>query len=450
MRALVPTAIGAAIAGWGGAFLRLRQRLPAPLGSRSGGNGSTPLHHLIWFDVDTHDVPDLDHLAGALLAAATQATRAQGALLMLPDGSRRGLVVHSSRCMECQPGRLWRGNPVVTWLVEQDCPVTLRQVMALPQWQGLPAQERTALNLPASSLLVPARRGDVLSALLVLAPRADGVPYSQDDSELVNALTRQGAARIELARLSSQLRARLRDLEQAQGQVEQSAKLAAVGQLAAGVAHEANNPLQTIMNLAYLLAQDLDGGPLGQDAWRILQEAQRATNTLRGLLDLARQARGSPRQVDVNALLSSVASRVRTFHQDAPLDMVTSLDPDLPLVWADEGELRQVFGNLVSNALDAMPQGGSVTITTRRHGANVLVSITDTGVGIPPEALERIFEPLYTTKPPGQGTGLGLAVSQDIVQRCGGNIQATSTPGRGSTFSVTLPVAEPERVRRIG
>src|SRR5574341_689128 len=228
-------------------------------------------------------------------------------------------------------------------------------------------------------------------------------------------------------------------------QLIQSAKLAAVGQLAAGVAHEINNPLTTISGFSELLLGELsEENAMRNDLALIRREAQRARDVVRRLLDFARQSGPHREPADFNAAVHETVALMRNAAITRNVKVMELYTPDLPWVQLDINQFKQVLLNLLNNAMQAMPGGGTLTVATEASDAEVpgvCLRVADTGVGIPHENLERIFEPFFTTKPPGEGTGLGLALSYSIVRDHGGKIEVNSTLNQGTTFVIWLPLA---------
>jgi PAS domain S-box-containing protein len=253
------------------------------------------------------------------------------------------------------------------------------------------------------------------------------------------------ASHRELERALADLRAKGDELNAMTQQLWQAAKLAAVGELAAGIAHELNNPLATVgLRVESILAQTPEGDPRRRPLEVVDQEVERMGHLVANLLSFSR--RGQPRvsTLDLREELAKTLDLVRHLLRNRGVSAAEHLDPALPAVHADRQLLRQVFLNLFTNALDAMAQGGALTVRARpgRLGdsAAVTVEVADTGTGIPPEHLPRIFEPFFTTKEEGKGTGLGLAVCRRVVQEQGGVIEIESELGRGTTVRITLPV----------
>jgi PAS domain S-box-containing protein len=232
--------------------------------------------------------------------------------------------------------------------------------------------------------------------------------------------------------------------QQLQASLAQSEKLAAVGQLAAGVAHEINNPLTTILANAQLLQRNLpsQAEELQEMVALIIQASDRASQAVQDLLDFARLERYELAPVDVNETIRRTVSLMG--HELGSRSISLSFDPtpDLPAVNASADHLQGVWLNLLINAIDAIDPGpGTIHIKTAQVGGTIQVTVNDNGVGIPPEQISRIFEPFYTTKDPGRGTGLGLSVCHQIVTRHGGQIRVSSQPGEGTTISVNFPLS---------
>lgn len=241
--------------------------------------------------------------------------------------------------------------------------------------------------------------------------------------------------------LHAEARARL---DAAQAQLLQSAKLAAVGELAASVAHEINNPLYAARNSLYLVEQDLpQEAPQRQFLGIAQTELARIARIITRMREFYRPTRKELEPTNINELLSETIELVHTHLRHGQVTVGSNFEPNLPPLIAHADQLRQVFLNLMLNACDAMPNGGRLTINTKlqhehQRPATVLIHISDTGTGIAPEHRPHLFEPFYTTKP--QGTGLGLAISAHIVTQHGGTISVDSAISVGSTFTITLPV----------
>ncbi|MBI4759908.1 MAG: GAF domain-containing protein [Chloroflexota bacterium] len=248
----------------------------------------------------------------------------------------------------------------------------------------------------------------------------------------------------QLRETEMELNARMEAQRLAENRLVQAAKLAAVGEMAAGIAHELNNPLTSVTGFAELVMNDLPAdSPLRADLDLVIREARRARDVVRRLLDFARQSESARANASLNKVVEDVVALTRHLLHTNGVELLLHLQDDLPWVSMDENQMKQVLLNLVHNALQAMPDGGKLEIRTAvsskvgREG--VIVSVRDSGVGIPPEIQTRIFEPFFTTKASRGGTGLGLSVTYGIVSAHGGEIELISQPGAGSTFTVWLP-----------
>jgi two-component system NtrC family sensor kinase len=230
----------------------------------------------------------------------------------------------------------------------------------------------------------------------------------------------------------------------AREQIGQSEKLASIGRLAAGTAHEINNPLTGVLTFAHLLRKNENLGERErQDIEVIIRETTRVREIVRGLLDFARQSPSERQRLDLNGVVSHATALLRGQKEFRHISIKEQPADDLPKVLGDRNQLEQVVLNLSLNGCEAMPDGGTLTISTRVDGDSVVLTVSDTGTGIPEEDRGRIFDPFFTTKPVGRGTGLGLSVTYGIVQQHGGSVEVTSKVGKGSMFTIRLP-AQPK------
>jgi len=229
-----------------------------------------------------------------------------------------------------------------------------------------------------------------------------------------------------------------------QSQLVQSEKMSAIGQLIAGVAHDLNNPLASVVGFADLLAEAEDAPARLREPLQVIRdEADRAAGIVRNLLSFARQQERQRRPTPLRRLLSSTVGLLRNQLMAQGVEVGLELDLDLPEPTVDPSQVQQVFVNLISNAAQAIAstgRPGTVTIRGRRREDRITLEVIDDGPGMPPEVAARVFEPFYTTKPEGQGTGLGLSISQGIIKEHGGRIFVTTSPGAGATFTVELPL----------
>ncbi len=239
--------------------------------------------------------------------------------------------------------------------------------------------------------------------------------------------------------LERKVEQRTAELKAMQAHLIQSEKLAGVGKLAAGVAHEINNPLTCVLtNSSLMLTDSAPDDPRREDLQTIVDETLRCRKIVKGLLDFARQTKPQKQNLDLNKVAEDVLALVRNQASFHNITIDTDLDPQLPLVLADADQLRQVILNIILNAADAMPQGGSLRIRScfDPRMNQVMLRISDTGPGIPMEIQNRLFEPFFSTKK--TGTGLGLAIAYGIMERHKGALQVESSPGHGTTIVVIL------------
>jgi signal transduction histidine kinase len=225
--------------------------------------------------------------------------------------------------------------------------------------------------------------------------------------------------------------------------IREADKLASIGQLAAGVAHEINNPLSILLGFTRLLTKKSSfDGQTKEDLKIIHSNAQLCKKIVEDLLNFSRQKKPQYIEADVNKTIESIVSVVETQLNNDGITMIRDYDPSIPPVTMDIDKMKQVYMNLLMNACQAMDSGGYINVSTHydKVKAGVLMVFSDTGCGIPQNIQSRIFEPFFTTKEPGQGTGLGLAVSYGIVKEHSGEISFESEEGRGAIFRVWLPI----------
>ena len=287
-------------------------------------------------------------------------------------------------------------------------------------------------------------------AALIAVPIARAI--TRPISELVEAHRRLAAGDMtvrvqahgggEVAVLGRSFNSMADTLHNTQKELLHKERLASMGQLAAGVAHEINNPLGTILLFAEAALKDVpEEGPQREDLRMIIGETTRCKSIVADLLNFARQQEVMAQETDLHALLDQVIAEVSLQPAFQGVQMMRQFIPGLPAIQADAGQLQQVFINLLNNGAQAMEGEGTITLTTRSvENQWVEIAVADTGCGIPQENLGKLFTPFFTTKPPGRGTGLGLSIVYGIVKMHRGQITVQSQVGQGTTFTVTLPV----------
>lgn len=306
-------------------------------------------------------------------------------------------------------------------LFSEDFSETLQQVLGQAGWQL--SELRNIYKLHAGT---PAGRPLILNVALAPLRRAASGEHTGALVVLEDVTTR--------VRLEEQL--------------QQREKLSSIGLLAAGVAHEINTPLTGVSSYTQMLLGMFAGhDPKHKLLEKIHRQTERATGIVNNLLNFSRTGSATEfGEVELNHVLDDTLQLLEPQLRHSQIEIVRDYEPHLPRVYGNAGKLQQVFTNLLLNARDALPAGGRVTLRTHADDDAVVAHVSDNGIGIAPENVARIYDPFFTTKGVGRGTGLGLAVSYGIVQEHAGHISVESAPGRGTTFRITLPAA-PARAR---
>jgi len=280
-------------------------------------------------------------------------------------------------------------------------------------------------------------RGKVEVAYIEAKPPADEGPFLKEERELLNSVAHELASLAERITMDEE-RARLQD------QLRHADRLATIGQLAAGVAHELNEPLSTTLGFAQLCRKHPGLPPAASaDLEKIVAATLHARETVRKLMLFARERPPARDRVSLRRIVDEGVAFVESRAQKSGVMIRRDAAPDLPEILADPNQLTQVLVNLAVNAIQAMPAGGTLGVELYREGSGVVLAVEDDGQGMPPEVADRIFEPFFTTKGVGEGTGLGLSVVHGIVSGHGGTIRVQSSPGQGTRFEVWLPAETP-------
>ena len=279
-------------------------------------------------------------------------------------------------------------------------------------------------------------RGSVEVVYAEEKPDLDEGPFLKEERSLVDSIAREVGLFIERRQAEE-------DREKLQEQLRHADRLATIGQLAAGVAHELNEPLGNILGFAQLAAKHPGlSDPVGQDIDKIVKASLHAREVIRKLMVFARQAPPKVTQVNLGQLVEDGLYFLESRCATAGIELIRSLSTDLREIVADPSQLHQALVNLVVNAIQAMPRGGRLTVRTDRGDGAVLLSVEDTGIGMSEAVRKQIFIPFFTTKDVNQGTGLGLSVVHGIVTAHGGRIQVESEIGKGSRFEIRLPLPD--------
>ncbi|HUK56932.1 MAG TPA: ATP-binding protein [Nitrospiria bacterium] len=422
-------------------------------------------------------VKDLDSLLKSITQQLCEAFRTDHAILaVMTDSEELSVATNGEGAVEAIP--FLKNHPLIQYYAS-DSPVhylkmpTKREVLLQEELietthmivsidEGTRANLFSAMKDLHIAIAVPIFTKDQLCGLILLGHKRSGNSFFPADLKLLEIIARQAGVSIENARLYKTLQQQMEELKGSQTQqLIQSAKLASIGELATNVAHEINNPLTSILGFTALMLDDMDEhNPHKKDLKIIESEAMRSRDIVRNLLDFARKRGIKKELIDINLLIQKTLNLLRHQAEISNIVLNEEYGSDLPPLIVDGDQMKQVFINLLKNAFDAMPKGGTLTVTTLAHGLDGLspqrtfaendpvfsrktieMRFQDTGEGIDKEHIPKIFDPFFTTKE-GMGTGLGLAVSYGIIERHGGRIEVFSELGTGTTFVIKLPVKE--------
>jgi two-component system NtrC family sensor kinase len=259
--------------------------------------------------------------------------------------------------------------------------------------------------------------------------------FLKEEKNLLAAIARELSLFIKRANVEA-------EKDKLQIQLQHAERLAFVGELSAGIAHELNEPLGRILGFAQLIKK---GGQLndqqGEDIERIIKASLYTREIIKKLMIFSRQMPQQITKVNLNAITTNILYFIDVRFQSRGIEIVKQLGEKLPDIEADEVQISQVLVNLITNAVYAMPDGGVITVSTKVKANQISLTVKDTGTGMPADIKAKIFEPFFTTKPVGQGTGLGLSVVQGIIDAHDGQITVKSTVGKGTTFEILLPLS---------
>lgn len=325
-------------------------------------------------------------------------------------------------------------------LLQQELTETNRGLVALTLELETRVEERTA-DLRATQGELQRTNSELLQMTLELEDRV-----VQRTAELQEANANLQRELAERQRVEAELRRKDEELQAISQQLWQTAKLATMGELAASIAHELNNPLATVsLRVESLLLQAAEDDPRRRALNIIEQEVERMGMLVANLLQFSRRGQPQISSLDVCEELESTLALIHYHLRNHRITVVQQFVPEVPLLHADRQQLRQVFLNLLTNASDAMPEGGTLTLGVTKGLQEpdvpaVAMTFADTGIGIASEDMPKVMEPFFTTKPEGKGTGLGLAICRRIVQEHRGTIEISSTVGQGTTIRLTFPL----------
>ncbi len=286
-------------------------------------------------------------------------------------------------------------------------------------------------------------RGTVEVAYNIEMPELDEGPFLREERNLIDAIAREISIIIERMQVEE-------EKENLQEQLRHSDRLATIGQLAAGVAHELNEPLGSILGFAQLIKKDLNNPQqIMMDVNKIESASLHAREVIKKLMIFSRQSPQKKSSINLDRIVEEGLYFLESRCAKADIHLIKELNGNLPDFVADKSQLYQILVNLVVNSIQAMPEGGTINIKTTRDETNVILSVKDSGLGIEEDILNKIFIPFFTTKDIDEGTGLGLAVVHGIVTSHGGFINVESKPGKGTVFNINLPISYGEKDEQI-
>jgi len=393
-------------------------------------------------------IVDLDQLKDNVIAKIREVVRVDSILIFLLNPDLNRFELAESRGIEgLEDGRFlfFPEEPLIRWFTVNETHLLVSgnpQIMAY-----LSDRERDILRETGADLIFPLLAMNRITGLVFLGRKARGEAYRKGEIDMLATLLGQAAFAFDNAYLYHQQKTRLKKLYRAD-------RLATLGQLAAGAAHEIRNPLTSIRSTIQFIEKDLPDPDKRALVAEVIGEVDRINDIIEGLLSFARPGKPRIEPVDLDALLKQTLSLVATTASEKNIDMALLFNSPGKMMTADPSQLKQVFLNIIMNALQAMDIGGKLQITVDAHKTGGLfqqsrdcysVVFQDTGEGIPREHLEHVFDPFFTTK--RDGTGLGLSISYGIIQQHQGDIEiesivAAENPGeQGTRVTVTLPMA---------
>ncbi len=433
------------------AFNQMAHALKQRDASLSRGNRDLFILHTTGLDL--MESLDRDTLMTKIAARAEDLIRADTMAVSAVDTSDRllkylGVFGNRAALIRDREMPIEAGG-IYNWLVSYGTPLLISDATADFRLDG-----GLMKSLGIKSIMVaPLWSSNIMTGLLTVINKKDGSSFDRQDLRLFTVFSNLASVALQNASLYSDLKLKMDELKTAQEQLVRSAKMAAIGELSANVAHEINNPLTSVLGYSTYLLKTLD---IPDSQRKILgmmeQETLRVRKIIRNLLDFARKRPVRMFPEDISIPVRETVALIQGIAGESSVDIYEEYPPNRVLVNMDPNEMKQVFINIVNNALQAMPGGGKLRIgVSTDDKGTVVVQFADTGTGIASEHIDRIFEPFFSTKDSGNGTGLGLSISYRIVQNHGGRIEAESAAGQGTIFRVSLPqyqkisaMAEPE------
>lgn len=412
----------------------------------------TLLYHLIR---DLVTIVDFPEVLNKTLEKVMEIVKADRALIILADNETGELIPYVSRNRQgsSTPENISVSKSICRAVLESGQSILTSDAMEDNRFQG---SESVMLQGIRSAMSAPIRSKSKLLGVIHVDTMGRLTSFSRDDLELLTAIGYQAGIAIENALLFDETRRAHQELQERQIQLLEAEKLAALGKIAGGVAHEIVNPMSVIMGFTGMVRKRLEQGRVDPESvgeylhrlGSVEDEANRVVQIVNSISQFYRRKKSDRVSTDVNVEIET-ALRIAEYRRRSDVEVLKKLSPELPRVFADRSQLQSVFLNLVNNAMDAIQDGGTITLTSLcEKDGKVKVRVADTGCGIDPSIQDKIFTPLFTTKEEGKGTGLGLSISQEIIENHGGTIEVESSPGKGAVFTVVLPACEPPEPAR--
>ena len=400
---------------------------------------------LLYSSKDMVSIVDLESLSNNLVRTVGRALGIEKASLFLLEEAKAVLILRASIGVEITPQvSLSRDDSLVRSLTKLQKGLVREELeIARDEFNWMHVANR--MGELEAEISIPIISKEKLIGILNLGYKPNREIYSDEDLELLSTLANQAAIAIENARL-------YQNLKQSQDTLRRADRLSSLGLLTAGLAHEIRNPLVAIRTFTQLLPERYEDAEFREGFQSLaLKEVDRICGLITDLLSFARPSKPNVALEDMNDVIDGIARILETQAKEKNVELTRDFAASLPKVWIDREQMKQVFMNLILNGIQAMSDGGTITISTRLHTPNtngqtvsfVQIEVRDTGIGIPEENLEHIFDPFFTSK--DEGSGLGLSISHQIVQEHGGYVTVESKVGKGTSFLVNIPTGKPVR-----
>lgn len=398
---------------------------------------------------DLVTMTDLGELMDRTAEMVLEIIKADRALLMLVDGESGELSVQATRQRKGlkSDDEISFSKTISRRVFETGESILTSDAMKDDRFQS---SDSIMLHRIRSTLCVPVKTKDRILGIIHVDTLEKVMGFSQEELELLAAMGHQIGIAVENAKLVTDLKKANIEIKDQQAKLIEAEKLTLLGKIAGGVAHEINNPIMSILGFTGMACKRLqDAVPAPEKVNECIhylnvvqEEAHRCIQIVESISQFYRRKQSAMAPIRIEKVIEAALSIAKLHMNQGHIEIVTHLSPDLPPILANQGLLQQVLVNILLNARDAMEKGGVLSVATGFENPPwVTIRISDTGCGIKPEDIQRIFTPLFTTKGEGKGTGLGLSISQDIIKSHNGAIEVESVPGKGTTFIIRLPSA---------